>query len=77
MSFLPHYCHSFRITVIPSGLLSFLPNYCHSFCIIVIPSSDLPPIPEGRKNWPAEPALCTSFPKILDLGQSLNFPFLL
>ena len=25
MSFLPHYCHSFRITVIPSGLLSFLP----------------------------------------------------
>ena len=44
MSFLPHYCHSFRITVIPSGLLSFLPNYCHSFRIlsflpnIVIPS---------------------------------------
>ena len=25
MSFLPHYCHSFRITVIPSGLVSFLP----------------------------------------------------
>ena len=25
MSFLPPYCHSFRITVIPSGLLSFLP----------------------------------------------------
>ena len=25
MSFLPHYFHSFRITVIPSGLLSFLP----------------------------------------------------
>ena len=29
MSFLPHYCHSFRITVIPSELWSFLPNYCH------------------------------------------------
>ena len=38
MSFLPHYCHSFRITVIPSGLLSFLPDYCHSFHITVIPS---------------------------------------
>ena len=38
VSFLPHYCHSFRITVIPSGLLSFLPDYCHSFQIIVIPS---------------------------------------
>ena len=38
MSFLPHYCHSFRITVIPSGLLSFLPYYCHSFRISVIAS---------------------------------------
>ena len=38
MSFLPHYCHSFRITVIPSVLLSFLPDYCHSFRISVIPS---------------------------------------
>ena len=38
MSFLPHYCHSFHSTVIPSGLLSFLPDYCHSFRIIVIPS---------------------------------------
>ena len=38
MSFLPHYCHSFLITVIPSVLLSFLPYYCHSFRIIVIPS---------------------------------------
>jgi hypothetical protein len=37
MSFLPRYCHSFRITVIPSRLLSFLPYYCHSFRIIVIP----------------------------------------
>ena len=31
-------CHSFRIIVIPSVLLSFLPDYCHSFRIIVIPS---------------------------------------
>ena len=38
MSFLPNYCHSFRIAVIPSVLLSFLPDYCHSFRIIVIPS---------------------------------------
>ena len=38
MSFLPPYCHSFHITVIPSVLLSFLPHYCHSFRIIVIPS---------------------------------------
>ena len=38
MSFLPHQCHSFRVTVIPSVLLSFLPDYCHSFCISVIPS---------------------------------------
>ena len=51
MSFLPHYCHSFRIIVIPSILVSFLPNivipsvllsflpdHCHSFRIIVIPS---------------------------------------
>ena len=38
MSFLPHYCHSFHSTVIPSGLLSFLPDYIHSFRISVIPS---------------------------------------
>ena len=31
-------CHSFRISVIPSILLSFLPYYCHSFHITVIPS---------------------------------------
>ena len=37
ISFLPNYCHSFRITVILSGLLSFLPDYCHSFQISVIP----------------------------------------
>ena len=41
MSFLPHYCHSFRITAIPSGFLSFLPDFlsflpyqCHSFRIL-------------------------------------------
>ena len=34
MSFLPHYCHSFHITVIPSGVLSFLPYYCHSFVLV-------------------------------------------
>ena len=38
MSFLPPYCHSFRITVIPSVLLSFLPDFCHSFRFFVIPS---------------------------------------
>ena len=27
MSFLPHYCHSFLISVIPSKLLSFLPKW--------------------------------------------------
>ena len=32
------HCHSFRIIVIPSVLLSFFPAYCHSFRIIVIPS---------------------------------------
>ena len=31
-------CHSFRIIVIPSIVLSFLPDYCHSFRISVIPS---------------------------------------
>ena len=31
-------CHSFRIIVIPSILLSFFPDYCHFFRIIVIPS---------------------------------------
>ena len=31
-------CHSFRIIVIPSVVLSFLPHYCHSFRITVIPS---------------------------------------
>ena len=45
MSFLPHYCHSFHITVIPSILLSFLPDFCHSFQIIVIPSGLLSFLP--------------------------------
>ena len=45
MFFLLHYCHSFHITFIPSGLLSFLsgflsflPDFYHSFLIFVIPS---------------------------------------
>ena len=62
VSFLPYYCHSFRIIVILSGLVSFLPN-------IVIPSELLPfqifvilnssstlPYRKGEKNghrrWP-------------------------
>ena len=38
VSFLPYYCHSFRIFVIPSRFVSFLPDFCHSFQICVIPS---------------------------------------
>ena len=67
MLFLPNYCHSFRIIVIPSVLLSFLPDYFHSFHITVIPSKllSLPfqifvilnsctlPYPKGWVNWPA------------------------
>ena len=45
MSFLPLYCHSFCITVIPSGLLSFLLYQCHSFRISVIPSELLSFLP--------------------------------
>jgi hypothetical protein len=60
-------CHSFRISGIPSVLLSFLPDYCHSFHISVIPSelfrelqiltsSKSFPYPKGEKNghlrWP-------------------------
>ena len=49
LSFLPYYCHSFRI-------LSFLPNY-HHFKIFVILNSSCPlPYPKGEKNghrrWP-------------------------
>ena len=45
MSFHPHYCHSFRITVILSILLSFLPYYCHSFQTTVIPPGFLSFLP--------------------------------
>ena len=31
MSFLLHYCHSFRTTVSPSGFLTFSLDFCHSF----------------------------------------------
>ena len=36
--------------------MSFLPNYFHSFQIIAI-SKICHPIPEGRENWSAEPAI--------------------
>ena len=42
MSFLPHYCHSFHSTVIPSGLLSFLPN------IVIL--SELLPFRDGNSS---------------------------
>ena len=51
MFFLPHYSHSFQITVNPSGLLSFLPYQCHSFRIIAISNifhPEYPPTPELR-----------------------------
>ena len=42
MSFLPHYCHSFRIMVLPSRFLSFLPDFCHSFRIEAIGQPRVP-----------------------------------
>ena len=88
MSFFPPYCHSFRITVIPSGLLSFFPYYCHSFQINVIlpnychfkyfPSEYLlqPPIPKGREKWPPEVAIYASCSKIqLNIEQILNLEY--
>jgi hypothetical protein len=55
-------CHSFHITVIPSGLLSFPPDYCHSFQKLsfrelqILTSSKSFPYPKGEKNgnqrWP-------------------------
>ena len=66
VSFLPYYCHSFRIIVNPSLLVSFLPN-------IVIPSKSFSelqiltsskvqklPIPKGREKWPSEVAIYAS-----------------
>ena len=63
VSFLPYYCHSFRIIVIPSRLLSFLPDQCHSFRIlsflpnyyhfkifIILNSSGILPYPKDEKN---------------------------
>ena len=40
MSFLPHYCHSFRITVIPSGLLSLFPYYCQCLWTLECPNAN-------------------------------------
>ena len=54
MSFLPHYCHSFCTTVIPSVFLSFLLDCFHSFQIriykYVLTSSKSFPYPNGEKN---------------------------
>ena len=44
-------CHSFRIIVIPSVLLSFLPDYCHSFHIIVIPSLLVSFLPNTKEKY--------------------------
>jgi hypothetical protein len=56
-------CHSFRIIVMPSVLLSFLPNYCHSFRIIVIPSVLLSFFPK----------YCHSFRIFVILSELLSF----
>ena len=58
-----YYCHSFRITVIPSVLVSFLPYLCHSFRIlsffpnyyhfkifVILNSSCTLPYLKGEKN---------------------------
>ena len=56
MSFLPHYCHSFHNTVIPSEIFVIPSEYCYSFRIIVISNIchpeqlQYPPIPEEREN---------------------------
>ena len=82
LSFLPDYCHSFWISVIPSVLLSFLPN-------IVIPSKLFRELqiltssksfryPKGEKNghqrWPymqvlLEYGFCKN---LLDTNDQLN-----
>jgi hypothetical protein len=68
-SFKMHYCHSFHITVIPSGLLSFRPYYCHSFCISVIPSISVSFLPNI-----VIPSISVSFlPNIVIPSASLPF----
>ena len=60
LSFLPYYCHSFRIIVIPSILLSFLPNIVIPSKLFrelqILTSSKSFPYPKGEKNghqrWP-------------------------
>ena len=60
LSFLPYYCHSFRIIVIPSILVSFLPNIVIPSELFrelqVLTSSNSFPYPKGEKNghrrWP-------------------------
>ena len=57
LSFLPYYCHTIRISVIPSKFV--IPSKLLSFQIFVILNSSCT-IPEGRENWPAEPAIFAS-----------------
>ena len=60
MSFLPHYCHSFHITVIPSGFLSFFPNTKEKYNLSslnielrelqILTTSKSFPYPKGEKD---------------------------
>ena len=60
LSFLPYYCHSFRIIVIPSVLVSFLPKIVIPSELFrelqIVTSSKSFPCPKGEKNghqrWP-------------------------
>ena len=61
LSFLPDFCHSFQIFVIPS-------KYCHSFRIIQKMTNtnylQKLPIPEGREKWPPEVPIYASKYKV-------------
>ena len=76
MSFLPHYCHSFRIIVIPSILLSFLPYHCHSFQIIVISSRLLSFLPDYCHSFRISfiPSELLPFHVILNSSGTLPYP---
>ena len=62
LSFLPDYCHSFQIIVIPSNLVSFLLNIVIPFQllpfqkIVILNSFSTLPYPKGQKDghrrWP-------------------------
>ena len=65
-------CHSFRISVIPSVLLSFLPYQCHSFRIIVIPSVLLSFLPYQCHSF----RILSFLPNYLEiLISSKSFPY--